>query len=277
MGTALATLLLKDNYRVTVWNRSPEKARVLVELGATRLDDPAEAIQRSDVVVVCVTNYESARSVLRDTGVEQALSGKTLIQLSTGTPLDATEDEAWARAKGIGYVDGAIMVTPSQMGSAEAVILASAEPELFAQVEPVLKILAPNTVFTGAKASAASALDLAFLSYFFSALIGFAHAARICEAEGLDIQGFGAMIRDWSPAIGTIMQQCSVAIAADKYANTQSSLETCYHGLELIARQAREAQVSRALPDFATALFKAGMSQGLAKEDGAAIFKVLAA
>ena len=277
MGTALAALLLKNNYHVTVWNRSPEKAQPLVELGATRRDNPAEAIEASDVVVVCVTNYESARNVLRDAAVERALRAKTLIQLSTGTPQDATEDEAWAKAKGIGYVDGAIMVTPSQIGTAEAVILASAEPELFRQVEPLLKTLAFNTVFTGAKASAASALDLAFLSYFFSSLIGFAHAARICGAEGIDVQGFGTMIRDWSPAIGTIMQHCSLAIATDKYDDTQSSLQTCYYGLELIARQAREAQVSRVFPDFATSLFKEGMVQGLAQEDGAAIFKVLAA
>jgi 3-hydroxyisobutyrate dehydrogenase-like beta-hydroxyacid dehydrogenase len=276
MGSALATLLLKNNYQVTVWNRTLSKAQSLSKLGARQATTVVSAIEASEVIIVCVANYQSSHEILRNRDVEQALQNKLLIQLSTGTPKDASDEADWASIKGIHLLDGAIMVTPSQMGTADAMILVSGKQTVFSASEAILKTLAVNTIYSGEKASTASALDLALLSYFFSAVIGFAHAARICEAEGLDIKALGAMVQGWSPAMGSIIKECSERIACNQYGNTESTLQTCFYSMELISRQAQEAGISTLFPAFATAIFKKGIDQNLALEDGAAVFKVLA-
>lgn len=275
MGSVLVNLLIQNGYKVTIWNRTKDKAKALIQKGAVLAEDVVSAIAASDVIIVCVSNYESAHEVLRNKGAEQALRNKILVQLSTGTPQEAAEEEAWAKSNEIRLLDGAIMVTPTQMGRPEAVIIIAGENKAYQQARDILKALAGQTIYTGEKANTASAMDIAMLSYFFNALIGFAHAARVCEAEGINIKDFGTMIKNWSPGVGNMMLNCAERIAGNDYEEAEGSLQTCYFGLELISRHAREARISGVVPDFAASLFKKGMDQGLALEDGSAVFKVL--
>ncbi|GAA0359717.1 NAD(P)-binding domain-containing protein [Bacillus horti] len=50
MGQALASALLNNNHPTTVWNRSPEKANNLVEMGAIRAKTISEAVAANSVV-----------------------------------------------------------------------------------------------------------------------------------------------------------------------------------------------------------------------------------
>lgn len=275
MGTALARLLLKAGYSLTVWNRTPKKAQQLASEGASHVEDVIEAISAGDFIIVSVSNYESAQQILRTAAVEEAINGKVLIQLSTGTPKEAVEEQQWADARNISYLDGAIMVTPQQMGTSEAMLLVSGATNAYRKAEMILKTLAPHVRYMGPKANAASATDLALLSYFFSAIMGFVHAAHIFKAEGLDVLQLGDLISGWSPAVGTIMKECGDRIEKNDFSEPQGSVQTCYLSLELVLRQAREAQMTTAVPQWLTAVFKKAMEKGLGEEDGSAIYKVL--
>lgn len=46
---------------------------------------------------------------MRDTG---SLAGKTLADVSSGSPEEANEAAAWARSHGLDYLGGAVMTTP---------------------------------------------------------------------------------------------------------------------------------------------------------------------
>ena len=86
MGAALAGALLQAGFPTFVWNRTTDKARPIVYAGAVLADSPADLAAKSDVLVVCVSTYEIADSLLREPEVESRLKGKTIIQLTTGTP-----------------------------------------------------------------------------------------------------------------------------------------------------------------------------------------------
>jgi 3-hydroxyisobutyrate dehydrogenase-like beta-hydroxyacid dehydrogenase len=101
MGSALAKALLAKGYEVTVWNRSPEKSAEFEGL-ARVASSVLDACAASSVIVVCLLNYEAGNSMMRSREVESVLSGKVLIQLSTGSPADARRTSAWARACGDG-------------------------------------------------------------------------------------------------------------------------------------------------------------------------------
>ena len=106
MGSALARVLLENRLRVTVWNRSPEKATPLVEKGAVLVPDVATAVAASPIIIICVTNYAAANQILSESGADFA--GKLLVQLTTGIPRDARTAEAWAHRHGADYLEGAI-------------------------------------------------------------------------------------------------------------------------------------------------------------------------
>lgn len=273
MGTALARTLLQKGHRVTVWNRTDAKAEPLVREGAILATDAASAIAASPIVIVCVHDYETAYAIL---GTEEvALAGRVLVQLSTGTPLQARENEVWARAQGAEYLDGAIAATPSQIGKPDAPIFVSGAKTTFHKSEPILKSLAGNVTYLGEQVSSAASMDLAFLSYLFGSMLGFFHAARILEADGLRVDAFGSMMTAIAPVIGEMHRRSGEAIQTGAFVNPESSLKICAEGANLLVQQAQEARVNAEFPMFASELFRRGVTAGYGNEKAAALIKVL--
>lgn len=276
MGTALGKLLIKAGYRVSAWNRTSAKAIQLKDAGALVEEDLISLLRKSDFIIICVADYQSSYAILKSIQFTAGeLSGKTFIQLSTGTPEDARAFKDWIRPTGVSYLDGAIMSTPSQMGTEEAMMLIAGDKITFEKHSNVLQTLAPNTRYMGAGISLASAWDLALLSYFFSSMIGLAHAAKIAKAEGIEISELGSSILEWSPGFGAIMKDAADMIATGSFENTESTVKTCFISSELIQRHAEQAGISMKYPEFATNIFATAMRSGMANEDGVAIFKTL--
>ena len=113
MGSVLARLLLEKDKTVTVWNRSEEKTLPLRAMGAAYTKEIGEAVTANDIILICLQDYTITEEVLQ--GI--SLKGKTIVQLSTGTPQDARSMAASFAARGAQYLDGAILATPSQMGT----------------------------------------------------------------------------------------------------------------------------------------------------------------
>src|SRR5207244_6524202 len=63
MGLGMATNLLKAGFGLRVYNRTAEKARPLLELGARRARSPAEAAEPGGVVVTMVSDDRALEEV----------------------------------------------------------------------------------------------------------------------------------------------------------------------------------------------------------------------
>ena len=121
MGRELARTLIEKGNDVTVWNRSPEKAAPLVEAGANLAASAAWALRASDATITCVRTHVDTRALLEaDPG---ALSGKTLIELSTGDAGEAEALMAWVRAQGAACLIGMIAVFPKDIGKPDSAIV----------------------------------------------------------------------------------------------------------------------------------------------------------
>ncbi|WGV59285.1 NAD(P)-binding domain-containing protein [Brevibacillus brevis] len=275
MGSTLAQVLLQNGYRVTVWNRSSAKAEPLVKGGAVLAPDVASAIRASKVSIICVSDYRTSYDILDTEEVKQSLAGRVLVQLSTGSPQQARDNEAWAREYDTEYLDGAIAAAPPQVGKPDATIFTSGSITAFQQSEPFLKCLAGNVPYLGEQVSAASSTELAFLSYLFGSYLGFFHAARILEADGLRVDAFGSMIAHVSQVVGDVIKYESEVIQSEKYDNPQSSVNMCMTTVELLMEQAREAGINNEFPLFAQGLFKKALDAGYGHEELSALIKVM--
>src|SRR5262245_59926553 len=188
MGAALARTLLESGHRVTVWNRTSSRMQPLADLGANGASSVVEAVRASPILLICIDNYSATRRLLDTRDVTPHLSGRTLIQLSTGSPLEARESESWASTCGAGYLDGAILGPPSSIGSRDGLILVAGKETVFASCRPTLKCLAGDLRHVGETVGAAAALDLAWLSQRFGLFLGVSHGARLCESENVSME-----------------------------------------------------------------------------------------
>lgn len=272
MGSALARALLSNGYRVTVWNRTAEKAAPLVQEGAILAPSAAAAVSASPVVIINVTNYSSSRDIIGTTDI----SGRLLIELSTGTPKEARDSAAWALGQGAEYIDGAIMATPEQMGRPDTPLFASGAEASFKKAEPALKALGGGVQFMGEDVGAAAAWDLGCLAVVFGAMIGLLQGAKIFQAEGIPVGALGGMIAAIAPVIGEMVKHESEVIESGIYDNNpQSNLQMASITGVLLKRHAEDAGINAEIPTFLKGLFDRAIAAGYGKEQVAALFKVL--
>ena len=277
MGSTLARLLLRSGYRVTVWNRTREKADPLVRDGAFLAPSAAAAVAASPIVIVCVHDYKATHEILGTTEVDSALAGRVLVQLTTGTPQEARDAEGWARERAADYTDGAIQAAPSQMARPDTTILVSGRESAFRRSEPVLQIFGGNVKYLGEQIGLASAMDLATLSYVYGATLGFLHGARIAESEGFRVDVYGSLVAEISPTFGEFFRHEGAVIQSGNYEISESPLKISVEATERLAQAAREGGINAEIPTFTAALFKRAMAAGHGDEEVAALIKVLRA
>jgi 3-hydroxyisobutyrate dehydrogenase-like beta-hydroxyacid dehydrogenase len=184
MGSALALALYHKGFRTTVWTRTAAKLEPLSRLGLAVAGSLLEAVEEADVVVVNINDYSATLHLLQEPGVEFALRGKILVQLTSGPPKEAREMEAWARRSGISYLDGAILSYPKGIGTPACTVVYSGPEQVFNLAKPVLMAFGDAPLFVGNEIGHASAFDIAALTFLMSAMVGFLQGYVVCERGG---------------------------------------------------------------------------------------------
>jgi 3-hydroxyisobutyrate dehydrogenase-like beta-hydroxyacid dehydrogenase len=275
MGATIARLLIESGKRVTVWNRSPEKAEALTKRGAILASSVEAAIRASPVILMCVYDYKAANAILEAPGVAAALQNRILVQLTTGSPEDSRQALVQASRHGASYLDGAIQAAPSQMGQPDTPILLSGDQAAYGRVEPILKILAGNIVYLGDKIEAAATMDLATLSYVYGAFAGFLHGARIAESAGLDVSQFGKIVNSISPSFGAFFEHEGKVIASGDFTITESPLRISVEAVRRILLASQAAAINTAIPTLFVDLLDRADAAGLGNQELASLIKVL--
>ncbi|WP_433463224.1 NAD(P)-dependent oxidoreductase [Spirillospora sp. CA-128828] len=219
MGSALAEALLRDGRTVTVWNRSHAKADPLVAKGAVKAETAAEAISASPLVIVCLSVYADAEGILGDA------AGRTIVQLTNGTPRQARALADRVTGQGGRYVDGGIMAVPPMIGRPEALILYSGDEEAFEEHGETLAVLG-RPQFLGGDPGLAPLFDLALLDAMYGMIAGFQHAVALVRSEKVPATTFEPMATAWLTAMMASFPEQARAVEAGDFATRVSSVAT---------------------------------------------------
>ena len=270
MGTALGQALVKAGHSVTVWNRTPQKMEPLVELGAKGAESVVDAVQASPRIMVCIDNYVATKELLGTGDVVPHLSGRTLIQLSTGTPKEAREASEWMIARDVAYLDGAILCSPDSIGTDDAQILLSGDEAAYERAGNLLECLGGAVRYLGTNVRAASALDLAWLCTCYGRFMAIIHAASMCESEGVGVDDFISLFPG-NPDI----QRYATVIHEKSFHECTATLRVWDAALQRIQQQGVDADINTEIPDFVASFFKKAVDAGYGEENVMALVKVL--
>lgn len=111
MGYPMAGHLARKGFKITVFNRTTEKAlRWCSEFGGQYADSPAQAAQNADIVLTCVGNDDDLRAVvLGSTGIALGLkAGALLIDHSTVSAEVSREIAGHLARMNAGFVDAPV-------------------------------------------------------------------------------------------------------------------------------------------------------------------------
>ncbi len=278
MGTALVRTLLKNGHDVHVWNRTPEKAEALAAFGARAKATPEEAISGADMAIVNLLDYAASDAQLRRPAVTEALKGKLLVQLTSGSPMTGRETGEWATSNGIAYLDGAIMATPDLIGDPETLVLYSGSRPDFEQLEALFMCLGGKSAFVSEDFGAASALDSALLAQMWGTLFGALQALAVTRVENIDADTYANFLKQSQPVIDAATQDLMQRVRDGRDRGDEDTLASiaahsaAFHHLRDVVR---ERGINPAISDAFGSLLETAIAKGHQDDDFAMLARFM--
>lgn len=151
MGGSMCMHLLKAGHEAFVYNRTRSKADALINEGALWCDSPAEVAEKADIIFTIVgypTDVE--QTILGENGVlENAASGKIIVDMTTSEPALAERIHEAAAAKGVKALDAPVSGGDLGARNATLAIMVGAEQDAFDQVKDLFELMGSNVRLMG--------------------------------------------------------------------------------------------------------------------------------
>ncbi|MFC9861474.1 MULTISPECIES: NAD(P)-dependent oxidoreductase [unclassified Streptomyces] len=273
MGLALAETLLEHGHPTTVWNRTPEKANSLVTKGVHRAGTVAEAVSASPVTIMCLKDYETMYAVLGSAG--SALKGRVMVNLNSGTPNEAHAAVSWATERGIGYLDGAIMVPPPLVGHPESVFLYSGSQDVFDEHRATLASMG-DPRYLGSDPSLAVLYNAALLGMMYATMNGFLHATALVGSANVSAVTFADLALNWfmPSVVDSTLTEQAPDLDRSNYPGDVGTMEMNLNALEHITRTCVEQGIHSDQPRLMKTIAEQAISEGYSGKNYLAVFEV---
>jgi len=187
MGAAMAANLLKAGHEVTVYNRTPDKARVLSSLGARVATCVADAC-RGEAIITMLSNDEVVHSVVFDGGgvLASADSGAVHVSMSTiSVGLSARLATAHAAARQR-FVAAPVFGRPEAAAAAQLFIVAAGARAAVDDCAPLFSAMGQRLFYLGPEASAANLVKLSGNFLIASVIESLGEAMALIDKAGID-------------------------------------------------------------------------------------------
>ena len=265
MGAALARAFVAAGHPTTVFNRTPKDLP-----GATVAVTAHAAVSASPLVIVCVRDHDAVRAIVP----VDALAGRTLVNLTTGTPEQARASAALAAEHGADHLAGAIMAVPQQIGDPSAELLYDGPDATFDAHRATLDALG-RSLHVGARTGMAALHDLALLGVMWASLAGYLHALALMTSEGVAAADFVPLAQAWLTETNEYLPWLAEQVDAGEYATDVSSLDVNASGLAQLVAASREQGVGDLVPEPLRALYARGVEQGRGEHSLATLVEVI--
>jgi 3-hydroxyisobutyrate dehydrogenase-like beta-hydroxyacid dehydrogenase len=187
MGAAIAANLVRASHDVAIWNRSAEKARTLVDLGATLVTSPKAAASDRDVIFTMLADDAALDSVMTGAlGLVAGLKpGALHVSMSTIAVATAERIAAAHRAQEQRFLCAPVFGRPEAAAAAKLFVVAAGDPADLQTVSPLLGVISQRVFYVGDTPSAASLVKLCGNFMILSAVEAMGEAMALAEKGGV--------------------------------------------------------------------------------------------
>ncbi len=191
MGTAIASLLVKQGYEVAVWNRTASAAQPLVDAGATLASTPSEAVAGVRVVFTMVHDDAALESILFEQDALSAIpEGSIHVSMSTISVGLAERLEEEHRARRQGFVGAPVFGRPEVAAEGKLYLAVAGEDAAVTEVTPVLEVFTRGMNIVGTRPSLALATKLGGNFLITAMVASLSEALIYAEEHGIASETF---------------------------------------------------------------------------------------
>jgi 3-hydroxyisobutyrate dehydrogenase-like beta-hydroxyacid dehydrogenase len=274
MGQPMARRLLEGGYPLTVWNRTTQRAKPLLEAGAAWADSPKTVAQASDVVMTMVTDSRASEEVIFEkNGVLQgAHPGLILIDMGSIAPEASRSIAIRARAKGVPMLDAPVTGNPKVASEGKLGIMVGGPKDTFDACLPIFENLGIKIVYVGEN-GAGTTLKLINNLILGIAIEAVAEAFILARKVGIDPQKVIEITSVGGARTGA-METRGPRMARHEF-SPHFSTNNMYKDLSTVMKLAEEAGVSLPAASISTEMLRAAKSQGKGDLDSCVVMTVL--
>ena len=275
MGLALAKTLLKSDSKISVWNRTLSKSQDLNNKGVHVCLSPIEALQCSEIIIVCLSNYEAWKNIIDSNQIDMDLSKKTIVQLTSGSIEEVSDHSDWVKKHNGDLLEGAIISFPSEIGTKDSSIILAGNNEVIENCKYIISLLFPIHTNLGDNLIGPTVLSRALVSGGLAGLIGMMNGVAICQKADISLDHFKDIyIRRINSMIGQESKRIIDAIASKDTKSTEASISAWGHGQEALLSISKTLDSNLDFQLALNSLFKQAVKSGLEDHDLSAMVKI---
>lgn len=189
MGAAMAANVVRAGFPLTAWNRTPDRAPELADLGASRVESPAAVAAASDIVVICVSDTADVEAVLfgSDGITTTAREGTLVIDCSTIAPSGSWRFAERLNGLGLAMVDAPVSGGSEGARNATLTIFVGGSEHDVERARPVLTAMGRTITHVGpiGAGQAVKAVNQVILA---GTYLGVAEGIVLAIKAGLDVE-----------------------------------------------------------------------------------------
>jgi len=275
MGSEMVRQLLHKGHAVTGYNRTGYKARELVDAGMRWADSPREVCAAADMTLAMVTDSKALENISEGPdGVLAGIgAGKLFIDMSTVSPAVSKTLAAKVRAFGSDMVDAPVSGSILTLQQGKLAVMVGGSAESFERAKPLLLDLGPKVTHVGEN-GLALVMKLATNLSLVVQMLAFSEGVLLAEKSGISREIAVDVLTH--SAIASPMVQYRGPFALKMPDKAWFDVGMMQKDMKLVMELGREVGVP--LPTSATAneFLTAARGMGMAEQDFAVIFQVLA-
>ena len=275
MGGRVTRRLLDAGHTVTGYNRTKSKAQWLLDLGMRWGETPRAVAEAADVIFTMVTNTGALYEVVNGhNGILAGLQkGKIYIDMSTISPTASKRLAERVAEKGAQMLDSPVSGSVITLEQGNLSLMVGGDKATFEQVKPILLDIGPKVNYVGANGQAVL-MKVAINLNLQVQMLAFCEALVLAEKGGIPRET--AMEVMLNSVIASPSLKYRTPFILEMPDEAWFNVNMMQKDMLLALEMGRELNVP--LPTVATSneYLTAARAMGLAEQDFAVVYKVLA-
>jgi 3-hydroxyisobutyrate dehydrogenase-like beta-hydroxyacid dehydrogenase len=253
--------------------RNRQRAQWLVDQGLQWRDTPREIAEAVDVLFTSLPDDGVVESVASGPdGILTGLgAGKLWVDLSTVSPRASRELAGRVRERDAQMLDAPVSGSVPQVQAGTLTIMVGGDPEGYARVEPLLRVLGTSTRI--GDHGQGLVLKLAINISLAVQMLAFSEGLLLAERDGIDPHLAAKVMAD--SAIGSPMLKARVPLVLDRPDETWFDIGLMHKDVDLALSTARELNVPLPSAGVADELLTKATGLGYEHRDLAATYELL--
>jgi len=275
MGGPMVQRLLDAKHTVTGYNRTRSRAQWLVDLGMRWADSPREVAEAADVTLSMLRDTDALNEV--SGGPDGLLAGlrpgSIYADMSTVSPEASRQLAARVSTRGAHMLDAPVSGSSVTLMAGQLSIMVGGDRAVFDQVKPILQVIGPTVNYVGANGLAVTmkiatnlSLPVQILSFCESILL--AQKSGIPRETAIEVL-LNSVVA--SPAL-----KYRIPLIQDPPDEPLFDVNMMQKDLKLALELGRELEVPLPTSALTNEWLTAARGMGMADQDFAALFQVLA-